>query len=295
MNDYSGDPSRIENELAATRARLGNHLEELTHRLSPGQLLDEGLSYVRNGQGAAFVRNLGSDLRDNPLPVALTALGVAWLAVASNMPTRRNGTRDVVPYDQAQSWRATTDDLADRARRAGDAVTRAAEDTEDAFHARVAEARARVMGLQQDAAETASAFADRVQQAMDAAQERARESFERMRQSAADLRDGIASTGRQAGAAMGQAAGRSRDFVARAGSGIGETVGDNPLLLGALGLAAGALIGAVLPRTRQEEELLRPATDWAADTARNAAGDVVDRGTRAAEAAANAAYEAARK
>jgi hypothetical protein len=65
MNDYSGDPGRIEHELAETRARLGNHLEELTRRLAPGQLFEEGLSYLRNGQGATFIRNLGEDVRDN--------------------------------------------------------------------------------------------------------------------------------------------------------------------------------------------------------------------------------------
>lgn len=292
MNDYSGDPSRIEQELAVTRARLGNHLDELTRRLSPGQLLDEGLAYLRNGQGAVFVRNLGEDLRDNPLPVALSAIGLAWLAVASSTSSGRT-SRAVVPYDQAQSWRAASDHLAERARRAGDAVSRAAEDTEDSFRERVAEARARVLGLQQDAAETASAFADRVQEAMNTAQLRARESFERMRQGAADWRDGMTARGQQAGQAVSQAAQRSREFAARAGSGIGETIGDNPLLLGALGLAAGALIGAALPRSSQEEAMMRPATDWAANAARDAVGEVMERGTRAAEAAAKAAYEEA--
>lgn len=294
MNEYSGDPGRIEHELAETRARLGNHLEELTRRLAPGQLFEEGLSYLRNGQGATFIRNLGEDVRDNPLPLALTAAGLAWLAAASSFSSGRT-SRAVVPYDQAQSWRMASDDVAERARSAGDAVSRAAEETEESFRARVAEARARVLGVQQNAAETASAFADRVQQAMDAAQQRARESFERMRQSATDLRDGMAARGQQAGQAVSQAAQRSRDFAARAGTGVGETIGDNPLLLGALGLAAGALIGAVLPRSSQEEELLRPATDWAANAARDAAGDVMERGTRAAEAAANAAYEAVRE
>jgi hypothetical protein len=294
MNDYSGSPSRIEHELAATRARLGNHLEELTRRLSPGQLLDDGLSYLRNGQGAVFVRHLGEDLRDNPLPVALSALGLAWLAVASSTSSGRP-SRAVVPYDQAQSWRSASEELSERARQAGDAVSRAAEDTEDSFRARVAEARARVLGLQQDAAETASAFASRVQDAMDAAQQQAREGFERVRQGAADWRDGMAARGQQAGQAVSEAAQRGRDFAARAGTGISETVGENPLLLGALGLAAGALMGAVLPRTSQEEAVLRPATDWAANAARDAAGEVVDRGTRAAEAAANAAYQAARE
>ncbi len=102
----------------------------------------------------------------------------------------------------------------------------------------------------------------------------------------------MAARGQQAGQAVSQAAQRGRDFAARAGTGISETIGDNPLLFGALGLAAGALIGAVLPRSSQEEALLRPATDWAANAARDVAGDVMERGTRAAEAAANAAYEA---
>jgi hypothetical protein len=147
--------------------------------------------------------------------------------------------------------------------------------------------------LQQNAAETASAFADRVQQAMDAAQHQARESFERMRQTAADWRDGMAERGQQAGQAVSQAAERGRAFAARTGTGISETIGDNPLLLGALGFAAGALIGAVVPRSSQEEALMRPATDWAANAARDVAGDVMERGTRAAEAAANAAYDTA--
>jgi Protein of unknown function (DUF3618) len=294
MNDYSGNPGTIERELSETRARLGNHLEELTRRLSPGQLLDEGLSYLRNGQGATFVRNLGQDLRDNPLPVALSAVGLAWLAAASSFSSGRTSGA-VVPYDQARSWRGASDDIAERARSAGDAVSRAAEETEESFQARVAEARARALGLQQNAAESAAAFADRVQQAMDAAQHRARESFERMRQSAADWRDGMAERGQQAGHAVGQAAERGRAFAARTGSGISETIGDNPLLLGALGLAAGALIGAVLPRSSQEEAMMRPAADWAANAARDVAGDAMERGTRAAEAAANAAYEAARE
>jgi hypothetical protein len=115
-----------------------------------------------------------------------------------------------------------------------------------------------------------------------------------MRQGAADWRDDMAARGQQAGRAVSQAAQRGRNLAARAGTGISDTIGDNPLLLGALGLAAGALIGAALPRTSQEEEIMRPATDWAANAARDAAGKIVERGTRAAEAAANAAYQTVR-
>jgi hypothetical protein len=272
VNTHTADTANIERDLAETRVRLGNHLEELTRRLSPGQLLDDGLAYLRNGQGAAFARNLGSDLRDNPLPVALTGIGLAWLAIASGVSRNTNGSRDVVPYDQAEAWRGTSD-VAGRAHRAGEAVTRAAQETEDAFRARVAEARAGVLGLQQEAAETASAFANRVEQALATAQNTAREGLDRVRRSAE---------------AVGDAA-------QRAGGGIADTFGENPLLLGALGLAAGTLLGAVLPRTSQEEALMEPATKWAAGAARDAADEAIARGTRAVDAAASAAYRAARE
>src|ERR1700760_1926377 len=110
MNDHAGNPASIEHDLAETRARLGNHLDELTRRLSPGQLVDEGLSYLRTGQGAVFARNLGAQLRDKPLPVALTGIGLAWLAVASSLPANGRG-RSMVPYDADYARRSTMDTL----------------------------------------------------------------------------------------------------------------------------------------------------------------------------------------
>lgn len=250
MKEYNSDPASIEHDLAETRARLSNHLEELTRRLSPGQLVDEALSYVRNGQGAAFARNLGAELRDNPLPVALTGMGLAWLMIASSTASwNGRGSRAVVPYDPARAQ----DEIADRARRAGEAVKRRADETEEAFRARVQQAM------------------EATKQAMDATRQ----------------------TAREAGEAVSDAAQRGREFAARAGSGIADAVGDNPLLLGALGMTAGVLLGALLPRTRQEEALLGPAARGLADAAKDTANEVVDRGARAAEAAVSAAYQAA--
>jgi hypothetical protein len=54
-------------------------------------------------------------------------------------------------------------------------------------------------------------------------------------------------------------------------------------------LAAGVVLGAVLPKSRQEEDLLGPAGEWVS----KATDEVVARGTRAAQAAATAAYEEA--
>ena len=58
----------------------------------------------------------------------------------------------------------------------------------------------------------------------------------------------------------------------------GEAFDQAPLIAVAGGLAAGALIAALLPRTRTEERLLRPVTDRARETARAAAQAAKDAG-----------------
>lgn len=50
-----------------------------------------------------------------------------------------------------------------------------------------------------------------------------------------------------------------------------EAIDDAPLIALAGGIAAGALIAALLPRTDAESRLLRPVTDRVSDTARSAA------------------------
>ena len=58
----------------------------------------------------------------------------------------------------------------------------------------------------------------------------------------------------------------------------GDAFDQAPLIAVAGGLAAGALIAALLPRTRTEEKLLRPVTDRARETARAAARAAKDAG-----------------
>ena len=58
----------------------------------------------------------------------------------------------------------------------------------------------------------------------------------------------------------------------------GDAFDQAPLIAVAGGIAAGALIAALLPRTRTEEKLLRPVTDRARETARAAARAAKDAG-----------------
>ena len=75
----------------------------------------------------------------------------------------------------------------------------------------------------------------------------------------------------------------------------GDTLGQAPLLALAGGIAAGALIAALLPRTRTEDELLGDASDnlWqkAEETARQTVSLVRDAATRVVNRASEAAVE----
>lgn len=78
---------------------------------------------------------------------------------------------------------------------------------------------------------------------------------------------------------------RARERLGGAGEsvGIGRTLEEQPLLLGAIGLAVGAALGAVLPMTRQEDELMGPARDRLKHQAVAASRAQLERAQRAVE------------
>lgn len=67
-----------------------------------------------------------------------------------------------------------------------------------------------------------------------------------------------------------EAYGSARDRVSGAGRRAEEALSETPLIVLAAGLAAGAAIAALLPRTRAESKLLRPVTERARETAKTA-------------------------
>lgn len=57
----------------------------------------------------------------------------------------------------------------------------------------------------------------------------------------------------------------------RGKEGFEHMLDDNPMAIGAMAIAAGALLGAMLPSTRKEDELIGPMRDRFADEAKHAA------------------------
>ncbi|UYG03062.1 DUF3618 domain-containing protein [Halomonas sp. LR3S48] len=91
----------LEADIRHSRAQLDNTLHELESRLSPTQLKQNVLQYIprRDGAAASFINGLGRSIREHPMPVLMTGIGLGWLVVSQLRSTSRGHTheRDIRP------------------------------------------------------------------------------------------------------------------------------------------------------------------------------------------------------
>lgn len=86
MNATSRDPEQLERTAEQIRADLDRTLDALERKLSPSQLLDRSLEYLRD-HGGELTRSVGEAVRRNPVPIVLAVAGIGWL-VASTLRRR---------------------------------------------------------------------------------------------------------------------------------------------------------------------------------------------------------------
>jgi hypothetical protein len=99
---------QLEREARRTREKLAGTLEQLRMRMTPGQVIDQTIDYMRDGPVAEFLQNLGREVRENPMPLVLIGIGIAWLMVASTRTSRSviastadAGEKGAVPLSRA--------------------------------------------------------------------------------------------------------------------------------------------------------------------------------------------------
>lgn len=90
--DSEKSPETLEREIDAQRSSIGNIVEALESKFSPGQLVDQALAYAK-GNGGEFFGNLGNTIKANPVPTVLTSVGLLWLMMGQNRsPAPSSGT-----------------------------------------------------------------------------------------------------------------------------------------------------------------------------------------------------------
>ncbi|MEX5686277.1 DUF3618 domain-containing protein [Pseudomonas silesiensis] len=78
-------PEAIEREIDAQRASIGNIVDALESKFTPGQMFDQALGMMQSN-GTTFLTNLGTSVRNNPVPAVITSVGLLWLMMSQNRP-----------------------------------------------------------------------------------------------------------------------------------------------------------------------------------------------------------------
>lgn len=151
---------------------------------------------------------------------------------------------------------------------------------------RVADAAGTARDRVADAAGTAR---DRVVDAAETARDQARDTVRKVRERTTETVDDVRdwATDRYDAQSRRAAALAERGYgkLRQGRSATEDFVTENPLLVGVVGLAAGLLLGALLPRTRQEDRALGPWADEARDHGMRYARDLTQRGREFVETA----------
>lgn len=219
--DADKDPAQIEREIDVTRAELRATLEALEDRFSPSHLIDDAMSQVRRHSGE-FAGNLGSSIKENPVPALLASVGIAWMMASNGRHHDGDGAHRV-------RGRQRLHDVRDRVRSAKESMQHRSETARGKLSSSASTVRSRASGMSSAAR-------------------------------------------RQAGHAR-------------------ELLHEQPLVLGALGLAAGVIAGAMMPPTDYEDEHIGPMRDRALERAKTKGADGVRRASERAREATEHARE----
>jgi hypothetical protein len=225
--DSQKDPETLEREINQTRNEMNQTLDALERKLSPGQLLDQCLN-VFGKHGGDLAQNFGNSVKQNPVPVALTTIGIMWMMFSSGRSSSVNIYGD-----------SSTPDSSDTS---NTSITSGATD--------------KLKGTAENIRTTAIAAQKRLVSSKDTVIDAVSDaSIKAVRGTEAQVR-------------------RARD-------GFSSLLEDQPLIVGALGIALGAAIGAALPSTEQEDRLLGGMRDQTVSKVKEITRDTYDqvRGT----------------
>jgi ElaB/YqjD/DUF883 family membrane-anchored ribosome-binding protein len=223
------NPDTLERDIDARRANIENIVDALENKLSPGQLFDQALAFTK-GNGGEFFNNLGTSIKNNPVPVLLTTVGLTWLMLGQNQKPRSNG-------------QSMFDNL-------GEKISSAAGTVSDSLGS----AKEHLRQSAHQMTDKAEHFADAASEKMGNIKQRASAATstasEKMSSTSDQSRDALLRQGRQLQGSF--------QYMLQ----------EQPLALAAIGIALGAALGAALPLTEQENKIFGQTSDKIAGKAK---------------------------
>ena len=326
----SRSSEEIARSIAMRRAEMSAIADVLEERLAPRQIADEVSHAVKKqlqGRTRRAASSVASSVRKDPFPWMLMGLGAAWLikerrerSQATRFGAAKRGVGDSgallgvssygsmghagTAYDPVEHLATThpmespvapVPGLSDS--RLGGArdvagVREVGGDVAYEEHGGVAEKAHEMREKVGDKAhEVSQAVGDKAHEVREKVAEKTSLAKERVAEAAHEVRERVSSTMSRAGHGAQLARQRAAEKARAAGHELSRQYDSTPLLLGLAALIGGVALGAALPATRKEEEVLGPARDRLLERARETGRDVAGKVSRVAEAAVHSAVD----
>lgn len=243
------DPARLEREIDQQRDNIGDIISALENKLSPGELLDRMMK-LGKGNGGEFARNLGNTVKANPVPALLASASLLWLYAGRNNPAPPSyaSTSRSTMYSGSAEY-SDSDVYTTGSHLGGNGYS-------DEHHRGIKD---RAGGLKDRASSMRSGMSEKWDGAKSKVSSGASGAKESLRQQ-----------------------------TQRAKTGFDGMLNENPMALGAIGIAVGALLGASLPTTEKEHRLMGDASARIKDKAKTAASTGYSKVNEAAREATRA-------
>lgn len=261
----------IERDIDRDRDHLSQTIRALEDRLSPGQIFDQVWGYARRN-GGTFSDNLVRTISENPVPVILTAAGIAWMALARHR-------------DRDDAWYSEDADYPVRASYGVD------PSYDDAYDDDIDQLYGDTAYLDTEFGSTATTTSSPAASATSKAGQKYRDVKDTLESKTREAKEGARHLTRDARRSARHLRDRSRRQWSQASHGARDFFDTNPLAVGAAALALGALIGAALPETEAERRLLGEKGERLTGKAKSLVESSVNDLTEAGKAGAHAIKE----
>jgi hypothetical protein len=292
MSSFGKNSAQLEREVEEQRRRVENRIGEIRDRLTPGQLVDEVLSYGKDG-GKHFASNLGNTISNNPLPAALLGVSLIWLMSGQGPKLamheeQKNSWRDEPDYPYATASGGWLRRVGHGADEAGKFYSQFEDSTGRRYKAEANEAGHRIGAFADDTGRLFGGFIDeaghRVRDFQDEAGNRIDEAAGWASHRWHDVQRGVGAAIDQVTLQAQHLGGGMQHQFDRTSRFVSSSFNDQPLVAGALAFALGAALGGTLPHTKEEDQMVGKVADKVRGQAAEAVSEVYEEGkARAAD------------
>jgi len=297
--------AQLEREAERDRQALVNTVEALQDRLSPTAIKRDVQDFVQDKK-ESILRSLEQRARDNPLQAVAIAAGAAYplwrivtsipaplLLVGAGLALARTSKRG--GWSGGAAGQGFLGEARQRLGEATDVVKQKFEEVSETAEETAQQAMQATRAKAGQASAQASAIKSQVSRGAESLTAKAGETLSHaagavrtMSSDAVSAATETVSSGYRGGQeATARVGAQMQQAGQRAHETFMETVQHHPVVVGAVGLAIGAILAAALPVTRPEEQLLGEA----GNELKKKAQDIASEGVEAVKGAAQGVYE----